>query len=245
MSISHVIYVYVNPQLNEINKLLLSYIQKNKNNIKLLDVNLKVYSLDKEHEINELIEKYNITMFPVLLTPKKVYNGIKEIINIYDINIKKYNEILEYNNMLEQKLMNERKNKENKSLYIQNDPDNFLHSYTNQELKGFSKNLDDEGDDLGDTINNNVLDAYRQMMQTRNIKKGNDQPSMSSNMSVNSLDSINPIKPIQLSDRKDNIISEEPKSINIDVNQIEKDGTEDPQDDIIERAYWSRIAETN
>ena len=152
--------------------------------------------------------------------------------------------------------------------YAPIDSDEQLHSYMSQNLHSKSKNDDDNDDEVpfGDDENNSMMDTYRHMITRRNGEKRNpfnskmrtveDNNSVQKNTQKNTqknsddVDMQNVIfNQLQSKNnmelRSDNIKEiDNEETVNIDPSKIDYDQDEDPQDKILESAYWNRIAET-
>lgn len=232
MNIVHSIYIYNHESIKNVNKALLTFIFDNKDIISNMNVNIKIFNIAGP-KIEEFINQNSITIFPILITNNKVYKGIKEIITIYRLNINEYKKIMNNNN-------NNNKTEKIKTENIYEDND------------------DDDDNVFESNINSSIMDSYKNMLDVRekkikNIRSSNlriidngnkEKENNSSNSKMFNKISNQNINNEEPSDRNDNIINDD-IIVNIDPTKIEKDGTEDPNDDIIEKAYWSRISLTS
>lgn len=202
--INHIIYVYDNPQMKNQNMAFLIFIKNNRESIK----NMGVYLIIKLINAIDAQLLVNITNYPTLVTPNKVYTGYKEIVNIYQTNIKAYNS---YN----------KKSTPVATREIETDDD--IHDYFKSQIRGVEKEV--ETDSFGDS--GNMMDSYRMMVDKRNkgIKKS----------TLRTIET-----PIE--EKQDNIKQNTESDEKIKIP--ERDIDDDPQDEIIEKAYWSRISES-
>lgn len=189
----HNIYILDHPMFSMNNINFLSYIKKNQNIIKDMEVKITVTSLSPEHlkdpEIEDFLKSKNIEIFPVLITGNKIYKGLHDIVNIYESNISEYNKHtrdMEMQQQMQQQQMQmqmqkqqqmqmqqqQQKQKQDFQNPDQDQDQDEIHSYISQQLQLKSKTDDDENP-FGEMGNNSMMDTYRHMMTRRNTDKKN------------------------------------------------------------------------
>lgn len=234
--ISHLIYIYDNPKLKSQNMTFLLFIKNNIKNIRNMGVDLVIKMLTTE----EAQAIKDINYYPTLITPNKLYTGYKEIIAIYQTNLQAY---INYNKG------SPPLRKADKEKEVESEDD--IHDYFKSQLNG-QKEVEQDSDAFGD--GNNMMDTYRMMVDRRNKhikesklrtvetsymeeKKDNIRHSNSNTSSSNSNNTS--------SNTRSNTQSTTIKAEDVPINMPSRDVDDDPQDDVIEKAYWSRISETN
>lgn len=266
MDIIHNIYILDDPFFDDINIKFLSYLKKNKSIIKDMGVSIRIDALtsDQLNEIEDFLKENNIEIFPILVTDKKIYKGLHDIVMIYDTNIKSYHnhiyqqeqlkqqEILRNQQELYQRQQQIQKQQQKQSIIEDSDLDEQMHSYIANELQ--LKTVEKDDSMFNDMNNDNMMDSYRHMMSKRGTEKRspfNNKLRSLENTKQSNDDNINMQDIIynQLQnnvDKEDNIKHEidDDEVINIDPSKIKYDEDDDPQDAILEKAYWNRVSET-
>ncbi len=157
--------------------------------------------------------------------------------------------------------------------YAPIDDDEQIHSYIANQLQVANKNDDEDDIPFGEVGDNMMMDSYKHMINRRNVDKRSvfnnktrtiedresnvieskkiqdvifQQLQNSNNeKTLNNRISIGNVKNDSDYEREDNIKGEiEEESINIDPSKIEHDPEDDPQDMLLEKAYWNRVSET-
>lgn len=273
----HNIYILDHPLFINNNINFLAYIKKNQMAIKNMKVSIHIEIIQADQLQDPQIEKYlkdkNIEIFPILITNKKIYKGLHDIINIYETNIRSYfdymhqKELQIQNEMKRQQFMqtqNEfkiQKEMEKQQMIQKQNEDNDMddermHSYISKELQ--IKEAEHEESPFGDIGNDSMMDTYRHMMTKRSTEKRNPF----NNNKLRSLENKKGEDDINMQDiiykqlqknksmedddyHEDNIKqNSDDETINIDPTKIEYDMDDDPQDAILEKAYWNRVSET-
>jgi hypothetical protein len=253
----HNIYILDIYEFNINNIKFLNYIKRNKEIIKNMGIQLKVHivypsQLQNDYDIKLFFLSKQIDTFPVLITDKKIYTSLHEIVKVYESNIIAYKKYIESKNIYKES--KDIKNN-NKTIDQEINDEEHIHSYISQNLQMKTTN-DDDDDELpfDDNNSSNMMDMYRHMISKRNTEKKNPN----TNSKIRTLETttneqndtnINNIIYKQLQQNKEDNISntkeeDQDDNINIDPSIIEHDGDEDPQDILLEKAYWNRISET-
>jgi hypothetical protein len=292
--IYHNLYILDCPDLIQKNINFLSYIRRNQDLLKSMNVIVNVSVINQ-------VGNLTIDDFPILTTQNKKYHGFHDIVVVYESNIREYNNYIASINDKHKDIYQVSKNitsnaKKNKPVErIKHTDDSFdernedsdyqLHSYIQSNLRQVSNSMDDDdASPIGDVGNKSMMDQYNFMLDRRSRgpknpyapRKNNDIAMMSNSIKpVNNSDgNANSMQDMMFQqlqssnsnkqkrdtndfhneserdfqndlDREDNIKSEvDDEPINIDPTKIEHDIDEDPQDQVMEQAYWNRISET-
>jgi hypothetical protein len=273
--IQHNLYILNGTSFNNNNKSLLIYIKQINHILRDMEVNLTIIPLDIDQiteDVDELLERKNIKNFPILITPNKIYDGMANIIEIYENNINEYKkykllelyqieekerqrqimiqqQLMQKQQLLKQQQMMNNRTTKKKTDDSENDDDNDnLKNYMNRQIgstNSSSKKEDSDVEDnemLFDGTRTDMMDMYRTMMEKRGTSGSKNLRD--SKLRIVETNSFSEKKNNSNENKEDNIEQIEDKPINIDPSSIEKDPDDDPQDYILEQAYWSRISET-
>lgn len=248
----HTIYILDDHVFKRVNIDFLSYINRNKELLQEMGVKVKVNSLLldqlQDPEIEDFLRSNNINQFPILISGNKIHKGLQDIIKLYESNFNAYKaHKIHQMQLAQQERINQIKNMYpepvQKPVPVQrtepvqkhedqkNNDKNNIKDYMDFEIGGGKKKQEIEDDDnvfnMGDS--GNMMDNYRNMMERRGGFK-------SKTKSVT-------ITTTEESIREDNVeIDDSP--LNIDPTKIDYDEEKDPQDDLIEQAYWARMSES-
>jgi hypothetical protein len=268
---NHVIYILDHPLIVDSNIKFLNYIKKNQHILQQMKVNIGV----------NIVTNGFPNAFPVLVTSKKRYHGLNDILVVYESNIKAYNDFQIKNKTVENRSENKTVENigENKTIENRNEiNEENIHEYMKSNITG------DTGDgelSIGDMGNNGMMDDYRYMIDKRSVKNPYTPKRSNDIYSDDAVESKNDIQD-QLykqltnakqhnmfentqknNERRDNIvfnsnnnfdkddnilnknIIDTDKSVKIDPSNIERGPEDDPQDLIMEKAYWNRISESD
>jgi hypothetical protein len=233
----HKIYILDHPNIKQNNMMFLQYIKNNQPIIKKMGVKLLLVLVTQDQlqdpNTEAFIKKNNILQFPALITSNKVYQGYKDIVSIYDININKYYELIK------------------EPAKKQEEAEEDIHELMKSELSIKNTNDIEEEEQPFGSSSLSMMDNYRDMVEKRgpgkNVRNSNfrsveiNEGTEKKTNSVNKKNDNTKPKPVEKNNpytsRTDNI-----KESNI---SIPHDDDVDPQDAIMERAYWSRISESN
>jgi hypothetical protein len=273
--IQHNLYILNGTSFNNNNKSLLIYIKQINHILRDMEVNLTIIPLDIDQiteDVDELLERKNIKNFPILITPNKIYDGMANIIEIYENNINEYKkykllelyqieekerqrqimiqqQLMQKQQLLKQQQMMNNRTTKKKTDDSENDDDNDnLKNYMNRQIgstNSSSKKEDSDVEDnemLFDGTRTDMMDMYRTMMEKRGTSGSKNLRD--SKLRIVETNSFSVKKNNSNENKEDNIEQTEAETINIDPSSIEKDPDDDPQDYILEQAYWSRISET-
>ena len=244
----HNIYILDQPvfKINNIN--FLSYLKRNLNIIKKMNVKINITSLTLDQlessSVKNFLANKQIDTFPILITENKVYKGLQEILFIYESNIKEYMAFM--SKQVQPSKQDTPKKKEPPS---DDSDEEGVHSYMSKELH--IKNTNDENDEetpFGDVGDNSMMDTYRHIMNRRNKKdmfSSKTRTLENTNSVQNEIYNQLQNNKSNQKEREDNIKTAIDDDINIDPSTVQYDpDEEDPNDILIEKAYWSRMAET-
>jgi hypothetical protein len=205
----HNIYILDNPYLKQINLNFLNYIKSIQDILKDMNVKIIINTFSQKdvygQDFNYFLQKYSIAKFPVLMTNNKIYQGIKNIVVIYNENIKEYSIYLQKKqkaindaNKIEQNLQQMgNKPSEKTSEKITNKPTNkvtnkredILNNNTNEDedriFEYFKNEINipanastyDEEDSIFEDKKSSLMDSYNVMINKRNSAKKNIRSS--------------------------------------------------------------------
>ena len=228
---SHIIFILDHSKFEDNNIQLLKYISKVQETLKNIDIDLeiKIITLDDfkyDENIIKMVSKFDITEFPVLLTEKRVYMGYKSILVIYDHNISEYDTYIRKKNktsLIDKELVNDSKK--------------VIDDSSSDENEFKDTNESDE-DDMFKTDKTDMMDKYREMIDKRHVQK---RPGSGREHSV--ITNTNKSEETNSGVENDTpSIDDDETNINIDPGNIDYNSDDDPQDNIIENAYWARMS---
>jgi len=107
----HIIYILDKAIFKQLNINFLNFIRHNLAVIRNTGVKLNVMIMLEEDLMTErgkkFIQMYEVKYFPILITPSKIYQGINDIVTVYNENIKRYHKFLSDKELIEQKKQEE------------------------------------------------------------------------------------------------------------------------------------------
>lgn len=202
----HLLYVKLtnNPNKNE-TIALLEYIRSKLQFLNKMNINIKVVGVsDAQLRIPEFInmlKQQNVAYFPSLVTSRNTYDDIRQIVDLYETNIKKF-------------------------IAESRPPSNLSDFYAHEMVQKKASESDDDDEAMGKE--NNMMDSYRHQMDKRNRS---DRPTSGGRPMVEAADNAQQPPP------RPNNIAINPGDVKLP--EEEDDVAPNPQDDIMEKAYYS------
>lgn len=253
----HTIYILDDITFKHINMNFLNYISRNKLLLAEMEVKVRINLLLidqlQDPEIESFLKNNNINQFPILISGNNIYKGLQDIIKLYESNfnafrshkirqmqIEQQQKIYQIKKEQEQGRGQEQRPMQGQERPMQGqgherkqdqkkvDDDNNIKAYMDFEIGGGKKQEIEDDDNIfnmGDS-GSNMMDNYRNMMERRGTSKSRTKNG-----------------PVVTTEREDNIETSD-SPLNIDPTKINYDDEKDPQDDLIEQAYWARMSES-
>lgn len=246
MSVTHTIYVAtaVDSKSKDLTLNILKYIHTRLSIFTEMGISVKITkisNLDLQNtRIVDAMRKKGITSLPALTTSKNIYIGSTAIINLYEKNITTYSTM------------------QRREKVADLDETNELEKFYADEMT--PEKIAEDSQDTGIGASDNMMESYRNMMESRD-KKPHANKMASITKTVSRPDNISsrsqPQPRSQAPDDDDAEIQKTMAALALDIDSslrtrahasgggdsLEGD-VDDPQDDLMERAFWNNHGES-